>query len=470
MPKFDLGFADNFNPWQSPTSEFIQRFIFNPDRNHACVSGPVGTAKTYLILSTLHALCMMQKTRIAVARAEKATLYNSIIPTFRKVLRNGLRNCKEFQLVGGEKRPQEMHYYNGSEIIFTGADNDKMFSTEFDLIYLNELRLIKSEENYRDIGGRLRDGGYLSYGQKRKTLLISDTNPGGPAHWIKQRAERDEILLIPTTLKDNPQYFSDGNWTSEGEAYLQVLSETYGESGWQHDRYVLGNWSGAEGMVWPEFNWKEHVKPFTLEDIPSDWKPYGSVDYGIAKAACYQLWFVSPNRKRCWIFKEIYRTGLTEHRLAQEVKKLHAKYDLDQNVEIVGDPAGDGNQTFIDAKLMVKNAEKKILYGVDAARQYFKGVNGLELRINENSLSHDPDPVLIRSGKPKRTVEEIGDYTHLPEDKQITGTYKDDLPDKKRCEDHGCDALRYRLAEFIQPAPQYIDLHLEIPIPEPDSY
>ena len=442
------GLADDFKPLQTQIARSIRQVIFNPPTRNVCIAGAVGTGKTYNIISSIHCLCVMQKTKVAIARSEKTTLYSTLIPTFRKVLKDGIRSGPLFEVYGGERRPQELHYRNGSKILFTGADNDKIFGGEYDLIYLNEVRLI-DDIKYSDISGRLREGGFQDIDGLQHHLVLSDTNPAGPNHWIKIREREQRLTLINTTLRDNPEYYYDGQITPAGREYEAVLFESYGTSGWQYERYVLGKWVASEGMVWPEFNEETHVIDFTLEDVPFEYDVFGSADYGL-KVACYQLWLVSKDRRRAWLFKEIYRSGLTEHRLAGHIKELHARYNM-RYCQIVGDPAGDGNQTLIDAGLSVSDAYKEILYGVDIVKQWLSCADGLEVRFNRNSLSHDPDPELLRSGHPTQTIHEIPDYAHKDISKQTTGTYRDDIPDKAAGKDHGCDCIRYRLVELASP-------------------
>ena len=443
----DFGFSDSFRMLESERSKLIRRSIFNPTKRNLCVSGAVGTSKTYTILSTIHALCIMQPNlEVAIARAEKTTLYTTLIPTFRKMLKNGLRNCSYFELEGGERRPQEIHYRNGSHILFTGADNDKLFGGEFSIIYLNELRLI-DDTNYKDIAARLRGGGYFTRDGRETYLIVSDTNPGGPNHWIKSREEDGRLILIPTSLEDNPEYFCDGKYTPAGKEYKEVLLESYGTSGWQYDRYVLGLWRAAEGVIWGSYDSKIHDIEMEFDDIPKDWTWSGSADYGYNHPCAYGLWATSPDRKKTWMFKEIYKTGLTEYRLAQEIKKLHAEYGL-KKVLIVGDTAGDGNQTLLDAGLFVQDANKEVLYGLDIAKQWFDGLNGKEIRFNKNSLSHPPDHALISRGHPTQTTQEIPEYSYKPLDKQTTGSARDEMPDKSKGKDDGCDQIRYHLVRI----------------------
>ena len=449
----DFGFSPSLKMLQTDRAKSIVNAIANPILRNVCISGAVGTGKTFTILTVLHYLCMTRPgTKIAIARAEKTTLYSTLIPTFRKVLANGLRDCSHYELYGGEKRPQEIHYRNGSEILFTGADNDKIFGGEYSIIYLNELRLL-DEVKYSDILGRLRGGGYASGAlfdgiYDERYLLISDTNPGGPNSWIKVRERENRLLVIPTTLEDNPEYYQNGKLTKAGQEYKQVLLEAYGEYGWQFDRYVRGLWVAAEGAVWPSYNPLIHDIDFKFDDIPKNWKWSGAADYGVNHPAVYQLWATSPDRKRSWMFKEIYRTGLTEHRLAQEIKKLHADYGL-KNVPIVGDTAGDGNQTLLDAGLMVRDANKKVLYGVDIVKQFFDGTGGREVRFNKKSLwNQKADGALLARGHPTQTTQEIPEYSYKPIEKQTSGSARDEIPDKSQGKDDGCDTLRYHLVDI----------------------
>lgn len=441
---------------QTPISREIFRNIINPPSRHLVVSGPLGTGKTMLILYALHSLCMTQPNlRIAIARLEQKTLYSTLIPSFKKMLHFGMRNNPNspIHVYGGDKRPKELHYYNGSIIVFTGFESDKFFGGEWSVIYVNELRMVP-EEPYSDVSARLRGGGYETPQGLNTYLMIGDTNPSSYRHWIRQHAEDGRLIMRATTLFDNPHYAQNGKLTQAGLDYKKTLDASYAE-GYQRSRYVDGQWVGAEGLIFPMYDPDKFERGIRFDRIPSDWTWSGSVDYGENHPASYGLWVTSPDRRRTWHMKEIYRTGLTASKLGDQIIRLHEKYQVPKRIPIVGDSASDHNQTLRDKGLLVLDADKRVLFGIDIVRQWLLGVDGREVLFNTDSLSHPVDQKLRNAGKPTRTTEEFDGYTHKPLEKQTLGDERDDLPWKEKGSDDGMDKTRYHLVKMFRKKSSY---------------
>ena len=446
--------AETSRPRTKVGREIFLNIVNSTDR-HLVVSGPLGTGKTMLILYVLHHLCMTQPNlRVAIARLEQKTLYTTLVPSFKKMLQFGMRNSPDspIHVYGGEKRPKELHYYNGSIIVFTGFESDKFFGGEWSIIYCNELRMIK-EEPYNDVSARLRGGGYYTPDGTQTYIIISDTNPSSARHWIKQRAEDGRMTMRNTTLFDNPHYAQNGELTPEGLDYRKTLEASY--VGYQFDRYVKGLWVGAEGLIFPMYDPQKFEKKVDITDIPSNWVWSGSVDYGTNHPASYGLWATSPDKKETCHFKEIYRTGLTASRLGDHIIRLHERLQIPRRIRIVGDSASDHNQTLRDKGLRVIDAKKEVLFGIDIVRQWLLGVGERKVIFNTDSLSHDVDQRLRNAGKPTKTTEEFDGYTHKPVEKQTTGTEKDDMPWKEKGGDDGMDKTRYHLVDIFKGPSKY---------------
>ena len=74
--------------------------------------------------------------------------------------------------------------------------------------------------------------------------LFSDTNPDSPRHWLKSDwIDQDKFALVQTfRLDDNPTL--PAQWKKE-------QAETY--SGVFYQRYILGEWAMAEGLILPKY-------------------------------------------------------------------------------------------------------------------------------------------------------------------------------------------------------------------------
>ena len=105
-------------------------------------------------------------------------------------------------------------------------------------------------------------------------------NPHGPNHWFKKeyldQLQEKNALHLHFTMDDNPSL-------SEGvkRRYERMYSGVF------YQRYILGLWVLAEGVVYDMFRKDEHV-------IPSDERRYReyyvSVDYGTQNPMAYGLW------------------------------------------------------------------------------------------------------------------------------------------------------------------------------------
>lgn len=122
------------------------------------------------------------------------------------------------------------------------------------------------------------------------------TNPSSPNHWFKEfldSAERGvDIYCQNYTIYDNPFL---------PEEYVHALEAEY-EGVW-YDRYILGLWTLAEGLVYPN-----HTDALYEEDFegPAD-DYYISLDYGTSNPFAALLW---EKRNGVWYAtNELYYSG-----------------------------------------------------------------------------------------------------------------------------------------------------------------
>lgn len=120
--------------------------------------------------------------------------------------------------------------------------------------------------------------------------LFGTTNPDNPGHWLKtdylDRAGELDLMKMRFTIDDNE--FLDPE-------YVRQLKREY--TGVFYDRFILGNWVVAEGLVYPIFSEKEHVVHVLPECCAHPEKGQGeyyiSVDYGTKNPFSAGLWCVS---------------------------------------------------------------------------------------------------------------------------------------------------------------------------------
>lgn len=120
-------------------------------------------------------------------------------------------------------------------------------------------------------------------------------NPSGPEHWFYRewicRREQKNMLYLHFTMEDNPS-LSPQIRTRYESLYTGVF----------YDRYILGLWVAAEGLIYDMFRPEVHLLR-ERPDCAGDW--YVSVDYGTRNPTVFLLWQRERNRER-WICRREY--------------------------------------------------------------------------------------------------------------------------------------------------------------------
>lgn len=118
----------------------------------------------------------------------------------------------------------------------------------------------------------------LSRLRKPGAKLFATTNPDAPGHWLKteyiDRQDELDILVIKFLLDDN---------TTLPQDYVDNIKKEY--TGVFYDRFILGNWVLAEGLIYPMYQKAIEEPP---EGKPIDYRL--SVDYGTMNAFAALLW------------------------------------------------------------------------------------------------------------------------------------------------------------------------------------
>lgn len=109
--------------------------------------------------------------------------------------------------------------------------------------------------------------------------LFATTNPDSPDHWLMteyiSRSGELDMRIVRFLIEDNP--FLDRD-------YLESLKKEY--RGVFYDRYILGQWCRAEGLVYPMFDAEKHL----ASGPPEEGVWYISVDYGTVNPCSMGLW------------------------------------------------------------------------------------------------------------------------------------------------------------------------------------
>ena len=393
------------------------------------LAGPAGTGKSRACLEKLSFVAYHKPIRAAIVRKVRKSLTQAALVTFeKKVLPtpSGVRFWTE---------DQEYRYPNGAIIALAGLDDpEKIKSTEFDLIYVQEATEL-DELDWELLVSRLRNG-VLSYQQ-----LLADCNPADPYHWLKQRCDRGACLLLDSQHRDNPLLYdhASSDWTDFGRNYLATLDTL---TGYLHKRLRLGLWVAPDGMFFTEWNPDVHVvDPF---EIPEHWPRWTCTDYGFAAPWC-TLWLArDPEGERpMYVYREKYAPGLRDEEQAEMITLASSGERILTNVL---DPS------MFNARTEQNRPSIAQVYADHGVWPIVPGHNNRRTgwAVVRRALAHDqvePRLRLFRNHCPnlERTMPAM---VHDPLDPE-------DVADKLRgtkTEDHAPDALRYGLSIEASPA------------------
>lgn len=133
-------------------------------------------------------------------------------------------------------------------------------------------------------------------------------NPAGPYHWFKlnwidDRAKR-KMLRLHFTMDDNLSLDEDIK-----ERYKSMYSGVF------YQRYILGLWVMAEGVIYDLFNKAAHV----VETVKRHYvEYYVAVDYGTQNPMAFGLW--GRVDKTWYMVKEYHWDGRKERRQKTDVE------------------------------------------------------------------------------------------------------------------------------------------------------
>jgi PBSX family phage terminase large subunit len=404
------------------------------------VAGPAGTGKSYAALWKLHLMCLKtDNVRALIVRKTHVSLTATGLVTYRThVAAEAMANGDVKYFGGAGDRPPAYIYSNGSTITVGGMDKpDKVMSSEYDVIFCQEATELTLED-WEKLKTRLRNG-RLSFQQ-----LIADCNPQHPTHWLKKRCEDGKTVMLYGRHEDNPVLFDpSGQLTAKGAAYMSVLDNL---TGVRYLRLRKGQWAAAEGVIYE--GWNEQLHLSDRKVLPYEWTREWSIDFGYTNPFVWQMWAIDPDG-RLWLEKEIYRskTLVEDHckRILEVVTKADGvtwKYPRPRS--IVCDHDAEDRATFErHMGLSTRPAQKTVSDGIQAVQARLKpqGDGKPRLIICRNALV-DRDEALAQAGKPISTQQEMPGYVWAP---GLDG--RPVKEDPLKLDDHGCDALRYEVAE-----------------------
>lgn len=405
------------------------RLIWNCTDSEVLAEGPAGTAKTRTILELFDYLARKYPhSQQLICRKTRTSMTHTVLKTFDSCV---MKHDVKFSYTR-----QQYEYRNGSVIVVGGLDKaDKILSSEFDNIYVNEALDI-TEAELETLKTRLRNG------KTPNQQIFLDVNPGKETHYLNKRANTKAMTRIVTTHKDNPRYYNEDTqeFTEEGKRYIDDILGSL--TGLRRLRFKEGKWGSVAGVVYDSFDRSVHVipkskLPKTFYDI------FMAIDFGYTNPFVCQWWGVDSDG-RLYMFREIYQTQRTVTVLSKLINEINDKDERTKGKRILAvcDHDAEDRATLEENGIPTTPAKKAISAGIQAVKDRLKiaGDGKTRIYLVEDCL-YQIDTTLSDKSLPTSSIEEVESYA-WPSDKQ-------DINNKENPIDaynHGMDAMRYAVA------------------------
>lgn len=239
--------------------------------------------------------------------------------------------------------------------------------------------------------------------------LWFNCNPGSPQHWFYKewilKAEERNALHLHFTMEDNP-----------GLSEKTIADYKSRFAGTFYNRYILGEWAVAEGLIYPMYN-----NTARTEDRQYD-KYFISIDYGIMNPTAMLLWGRAAGT--WYAVAEYYHSGRetgeqkTDDQYYTELQALAGGRPI---TRVIVDPSAASFITLIEQKheFKVWEADNTVVEGIQHVAECLQSRSILINNVCQN------------------TIREFGLYRwddKATEDKPL------------KTDDHAMDAVRY----FVQ--------------------
>lgn len=183
-------------------------------------------------------------------------------------------------------------------------------------------------------------------------------NPQYPNHWLKRFLDSDANIFSQVyTIDDNPFL---------PPSFVENLKKEYAGTVF-YDRYILGKWTLAEGLVYPMFG-----DSCIVQDIPDTGDYYISIDYGTHNPFSAGLWCVT--KTEAVRIGEYYYCGREERKektpeeYYSDVKRLAGGRDIKC---LIVDPSADAFIATVKKhhEFKVRGAVNDVLPGIQTTAE-----------------------------------------------------------------------------------------------------
>lgn len=273
--------------------------------------GRASTKSSFISIEIILGIMKDNKANAVIMRKIERTLADSVFSQLVWAIEKlGVYNYWQIK-----KSPLELIYIpTGQQILFRGADDPKKLkSTRFRKGYCKFLWYEECDEFYgmeeiRTINQTFMRGG------ENFICFYSYNPPKSINSWVNAEAieEREDKLVHTSTYLDVPREWLGEQFYIEAE-HLKKTNEL------AYRNEYLGEATGTGGAVFTNVN----VRHITDEEIKTFDNISDGVDFGYAiDPSVYTQNYYDKTRKRLYIFNEVYKVGLSNKNLYEEIKKI----------------------------------------------------------------------------------------------------------------------------------------------------
>lgn len=328
----------------------------------------------------------------------KGTLERNILDPLRKIWTSGLVGR-----IGSDNRVNLF----GRECYALGADKinqvSKLQGAGLAYCYGDEITTW-SEPVFQMLKSRL---------DKPGACFDGTCNPDNPHHWFKAFLDSDaDIYQMAFTIDDNPFLSPE---------FVASLKQEYAGTVY-YDRFIIGRWKAAEGVIYDMFDEAIHVAPEAEREYT---RYYISMDYGTQNPTAMLLWGLFEGVWYC--IDEYYYSGReqqkqkTDEEFCDELERLAGNRQIRA---VIIDPSAASMIACIRkrGRFSVIPADNAVLDGI---RNTATALNGRCILFSRGCVN---------------TIREFGSYVW----DEKAADRGEDKPVKDH--DHAMDAMRY----FVQ--------------------
>ena len=396
MPNVELNLSSKiFAPYALPyIQDYSKRWEF--------WYGGAGSAKSYSITQKLIIRCCSEQIKILVCRRYGSTIRNTVFSLFKDIL----RKWNILQYVKVREADFNIKFPNGSEIIFTGLDE------ETKLLSLNGIGTVWIEEAFecgKDIVEQLN----LRMRSKNDgQQIIMSWNPIAKTHWLYDFVVTNPPIdsrTIFSTFKDNPFLSKE---------YIAALEDMKDRDPAKARIYYYGEWGlNPEGLVIK--NWRsEAFDGMALARQGLEHRC--GCDLGFSDPSAVIETFYDKKNKIIYVCNEYFKRGVQLSDIVQGIREMN----LSKSTIMVDSAEPRSIQFFRENNINAKPCNK--------------GKDSIKL-----GLMFLQDHLIIVHPRCVHFIEELENFSYV-KSKQ-TGEWTDDTTHEWS---HAIDACRYAYSDL----------------------